>query len=42
VDHIAETAGFSDRFYLSRVFKTLTGKSPAQYRKAHTRDTVAI
>jgi AraC family transcriptional regulator, arabinose operon regulatory protein len=42
VDHIAETTGFSDRFYLSRVFKKMTGKSPVQYRKAHTRDIVII
>ena len=42
VDHIAETAGFSDRFYLSRVFKKMTGKSPVQYRKAHTRDNAVI
>lgn len=37
VDQIAEGTGFADRFYLSRVFKRMTGKSPVQYRKAHLR-----
>ena len=40
VDQIAEGTGFSDRFYLSRVFKRMTGKSPVQYRKSHRRDRI--
>ena len=40
LDTIAQTTGFADRFYLSRVFKRTTGKTPAGYRKQHTRPPV--
>ncbi len=29
---IAETVGFNDRFYLSKVFKSVTGKTPSEFR----------
>jgi|GEM_PF-682257 Response regulator containing CheY-like receiver domain and AraC-type DNA-binding domain len=29
---ISEAVGFSDQFYLSKVFKALTGKSPSEFR----------
>lgn len=32
---IAERSGFESHFYLSRIFKKLTGHSPARYRKQH-------
>lgn len=38
IDEIAESVGYSDRYYLSRVFKRETGKSPAQYRRASRRE----
>jgi AraC-like DNA-binding protein len=34
IEQIAATSGFGSRFYLSRVFKHVTGISPAAYRKA--------
>jgi AraC family transcriptional regulator, arabinose operon regulatory protein len=37
LETIAQATGFADRFYLSRVFKRTTGKTPASYRKQHTR-----
>jgi AraC family transcriptional regulator, arabinose operon regulatory protein len=35
IDEIAEACGFGTRFYLSRVFKKITGESPAAYRRKH-------
>ncbi|MDC7233887.1 MAG: AraC family transcriptional regulator [Spirochaetales bacterium] len=29
---IAETVGYEDQFYFSRVFKSVTGMSPSEYR----------
>ncbi len=34
IDEIAQETGFVDRSHLSRVFKALRGKSPAEYRRA--------
>jgi two-component system response regulator YesN len=34
--HIAEITGFSDQYYFSRVFKSMTGKSPSEYRAENT------
>ena len=36
IDAIAERTGFPNRAYLSRVFKKITGLSPAQFRNIHT------
>lgn len=33
IGEIAEEAGFEDAYYFSRVFRSVTGKSPRQYRK---------
>lgn len=35
IENIAEKSGFSNRAYLSRVFKKITDMSPAQFRKTH-------
>lgn len=35
IDAIARKTGLTDRFYLSRVFKRVTGRSPAEYRRSH-------
>ncbi|WP_244988955.1 AraC family transcriptional regulator [Robertmurraya siralis] len=35
VSEISEAVGYQDNFYFSRVFKSLTGTSPSQYRKTH-------
>ena len=35
VDEVAEKTGFPNRFYLSRVFKKITGESPAEFRHRH-------
>lgn len=35
LDEIAEATGLGTRFYLSRVFKKITGESPAAYRRKH-------
>lgn len=35
IDDIAESTGFGDRFYLSRVFKARLGLGPAFYRSMH-------
>lgn len=35
LDEIAETTGLGTRFYMSRVFKKITGESPASYRRKH-------
>lgn len=35
IDLIAEATGFPNRAYLSRVFKRVTGQSPAQFRRLH-------
>ncbi len=32
---IAEIAGYSDQFYFSRIFKTITGRSPSEYKNAN-------
>lgn len=36
IGRIAETLGFSDQFYFSRVFRKVTGRSPRQYRQRGT------
>lgn len=33
IDAVAEKTGFPNRFYLSRVFKKITGQSPAEFRQ---------
>jgi AraC-like DNA-binding protein len=38
LEEIAEATGFTDRFYLSRVFKARLGFTPAAYRRAHRRE----
>ena len=35
LEQIAETTGFRDRAYLSRVFKRLTHEAPAEFRRKH-------
>ena len=35
IDLIAEKTGFPNRSYLSRVFKRVTGESPARFRRQH-------
>jgi AraC-like DNA-binding protein len=35
IEEIAERTGFPNRFYLSRVFKRITGESPARFRRRH-------
>ena len=35
LDEIAEKSGFPNRAYLSRVFKRVTGESPAEFRRRH-------
>ena len=37
IDATAEKTGFPNRAYFSRVFKAITGKSPAAFRRAHSR-----
>lgn len=36
VSHVAFDLGFSDQAHLTRLFKRLTGVTPARYRQAHT------
>ena len=36
LDDVAERTGFPNRAYLSRVFKRVTGESPAHFRRDHT------
>jgi AraC-like DNA-binding protein len=36
IEEIAERTGFPNRAYLSRVFKKITGTSPAEFRNTHT------
>lgn len=36
IDEVAEHTGFPNRAYFSRVFKALTGESPAHFRHRHT------
>lgn len=36
IEDIAEQTGFPNRAYMSRVFKMITGRSPAQFRTIHT------
>ncbi|MCC7084394.1 MAG: helix-turn-helix transcriptional regulator [Pirellulales bacterium] len=38
IDAIAEQTGLSNRAYLSRVFKRITGDSPARFRRRHRVD----
>lgn len=33
IEHVAQDTGFADRYHFSKVFKNLTGLSPARYRK---------
>ncbi len=35
IEEIAERTGFPNRAYLSRVFKRVTGESPAEFRRRH-------
>jgi AraC family transcriptional regulator, arabinose operon regulatory protein len=35
IDDVAQRTGFPNRAYLSRVFKRITGESPAQFRQRH-------
>jgi AraC-like DNA-binding protein len=35
IDDIAESTGFYDRAYLSRTFKRIVGKPPAEFRRSH-------
>lgn len=35
IDDIAEKSGFSNRYYFTRMFKKITGQSPAGFRKEH-------
>jgi len=37
IEEVAAAAGFCDRFHFSRVFKQVTGTSPARYRRAEGR-----
>ncbi len=39
LDAIAERCGFPNRAYFSRVFKKITGDSPAHFRRRHNPDT---
>jgi AraC family transcriptional regulator of arabinose operon len=41
VEQIAERAGFPNRHYFSRVFKSVTGESPALFRSKHGGDSCA-
>jgi AraC-like DNA-binding protein len=38
IDEVAEKTGFPNRFYLSRVFKKITGQPPAEFRRRHSSD----
>jgi AraC family transcriptional regulator of arabinose operon len=38
IEEIAERAGFANRHYFSRVFKRITGDSPAHFRRKHGED----
>jgi len=35
LEEVAERSGFPNRFYLSRVFKKITGAAPAEFRQRH-------
>lgn len=39
IDEVAEKTGFPNRYYLSRVFKKITGQSPAEFRHRHSLPT---
>jgi len=39
IEQIAERAGFPNRHYFGRVFKRVTGDSPAHFRRKHGGDT---
>jgi AraC-type DNA-binding domain-containing proteins len=34
IKEIADKIGYEDPYYFSRIFKKVTGKSPAQYKSA--------
>lgn len=36
IESIAADTGFVDRYHFSRIFRTLTGTTPARYRKQHS------
>jgi len=40
IDQVAERTGFPNRAYLSRVFKQITGQSPAEFRRLHARQAL--
>lgn len=35
IGEVAEVVGFSDQFYFSKVFKSIVGSTPREYRKSH-------
>ena len=35
IDKVAEQTGFPNRFYFSRVFKVVSGETPAQFRSKY-------
>lgn len=35
IKHIAESLGYADPYYFSRLFKKIVGMSPKQYRDSH-------
>jgi AraC family transcriptional regulator, arabinose operon regulatory protein len=39
IEEVAERTGFPNRAYLSRVFKRITGQSPAEFRRRHGHNT---
>jgi AraC family transcriptional regulator, arabinose operon regulatory protein len=41
IEEIAEHTGLSNRAYLSRVFKRITGESPARFRRRHRVDAAS-
>jgi AraC family transcriptional regulator, arabinose operon regulatory protein len=41
IEEVAERTGFPNRAYLSRVFKRITGESPAEFRRRHAIDSTA-
>jgi AraC family transcriptional regulator, arabinose operon regulatory protein len=42
IDDDAERTGFPNREYLSRVFKRITGESPAEFRRRHTSTAIKV
>lgn len=39
IESIASDTGFVDRYHFTRIFRTLTGETPARYRKQHRSDS---